>query len=534
MDQLSKIGPFAALSRLWNELSPAQRVVVTAFGAVSAVSVILIGMTLSKPRMAVLYSRLASEDAGAIAQKLSEQKIPYKISADGTTIEVPANKVDDMRLQLATAGLPQGGNVGLEIFDKSNFGMTEFTERLNYQRALQGELKRTISQLAPVTDARVHIAMPEQKLYESEQEPVTASVVLKLKRGMPLSDEQVGGIVHLVASAVEGLKPSNVTVVDTDGTVLSEAAAGGSGGQLLNANQSKLKRQYESDLSQNLQSMLTRIVGQDKAVVRVSADMSFDHKQTTSESYEPAAAPAGATGTTQSPAGVLLAQETKSETYSGSVLPPGGVPPMRGGASVTSRTSSSDNYTRTESTTQYQVTKKTEEVVSAPGQVERLSVAVLVDEKIEPGKVPAIEQAVIAAAGIDKARGDQVTVQRLAFDTAGEKKEAEAMAKESRSAMIGSIAKNAGAVALLLVFLFALRTIVKQIRVQAPSLMPARQEDYAIPEGFGAPPPTPVKQQPEPLPEQMVMASQDNLPLEVSQSRPEDLARLVRSWMSEQ
>jgi len=535
MDQLGKLGPFAALSRLWNDLSPGQRLVVAAFGAVSAVAVVLIGMAASRPRMSVLFSGLASEDAGVIVQKLTEQKIAYRLSADGGTIEVPANKVYDMRLQMATQGLPQGGNVGLELFDKSNFGMTEFTERLNYQRALQGELKRTISQLAPVVDARVHIAMPEEKLYESEQNPVTASVVLKLRRGMPLADEQVGGIVHLVASAVEGLKPSNVTVVDSDGNVLSEASAGsGAGGQLLSANQTKLKRQYENELAGNLQSMLTRIVGSDKAVVRVSADMSFDQKETKSETYEPAATATGATGTAaQNPAGVLLSQETKSETYSGSVMPPGGVPARPGNRPA----SSGDNYTRSESTAQYQVTRRIEETVTAPGQIKRLSVAVLVDEKVEPVKVPAIQQAVSTAAGIDSKRGDQITVQRLTFDAGNEKAQADEMAKASKGEMIGSIARNGGAVVLLLVFLFALRTIVKQIRLQTPASAPPTQMGQNTQATQAAPA---AAQQAYPAPEAAsaerfsTAPVAEPLPAEVVQSKPEDLAKLVRSWMSEQ
>ncbi len=360
MDQLSNFGPFAALSKLWNELSATQRVVVLAFAAVSLVTVIVIGMAASRPRMGVLFSGLEAADAGAIVQKLSEQKVPYQLSADGGTIEVPADKVYDLRLQMATQGLPQGGSVGFELFDKQSFGMTEFTERLNYQRAIQGELTRTICQLAPVVSARVHLAMPEDKLYSSEQDPATASVVLKLRRGMPLSDDQVGGIVHLVASAVEGLKPSNVNVIDSDGNVLSEAMAGsGDGDGLLTTNQSKQKRQYENELAQNIQSMLVPIVGPDNAVVRVSADMSFDRRETKSESYQPASSNSSGSQ------GVLLTEEKKTETYNGGVVPPNGVPGVKIKAA-----SPNDSYSQTESNSQYQVTKKIEDVVSAPGQVQ--------------------------------------------------------------------------------------------------------------------------------------------------------------------
>lgn len=541
MEQLARLGPFAALSRLWKELSPAQRLVVAAFASLSFTSVVLIGMALSKPRMAVLFSGLTSEDAGAIAQKLAEQKIPYRLSADGTTIEVPANKVYDVRLQLATQGLPQGGTVGFELFDKSNFGMTEFAERLNYQRALQGELQRTIKQLAPVVDARVHIVMPEEKLYEDEQNPVTASVVLKLRKGKPLADEQIGGIVHLVSSAVEGLKPSNVTVIDTEGNVLSEAVTlAGGGGQLLTAAQTKLKRQYETELAANLQGMLAHIVGPDKAVVRVSAELDFDQKETKSEIYEPAQAGTGTTaggnaGTSAQAAGVLLSQETRTETYSGSVVPPANLPNR-----ANARTASgADNYTRTETTAQYQVTKRIEQTVSAPGQIKRLSVAVLVDDKVEPAKLPAIEQAVAAAAGIDTARGDRVTVQRITFDTTQEKAQAEEMAKASRAEMIGSIAKNASAFIILVAFFIILRLIVRQIRLQVPSNLSSETSNIeTVTQTPRSPAATSAPYSPEDFSREQDVkgppTDSDGLPPEIVQSKPEDLAKLVRSWMSEQ
>ena len=450
MDSLTKSGPLAVLIKLWEQLTPAQRVVVTAFAALSVALVIFIASAATKPRMAVLFSGLASEDAGAIVQKLSEQKVPYVISADGSTVEVPENKVYDMRLQLATQGLPQGGSVGFEIFDKSSFGMTEFAEKLNYQRAIAGELQRTIGQLAPVMSARVHIAIPETQVYESDQEPATASVVLKLRRGMPLGDEQIGGIVHLVSSAVQGMKANNVTVIDSEGNVLSEGPTT-SGGGLMSSNQTKLKKQYESELGQSLQSMLAKTLGADKAVVRVSADLSFDQKQMKSESYEPAQASTG------EPRGVLVTEQKTTEAYNGSSVPSGVAGGRAGGGP-------SDKYDRSESTAQYGVTKRIEETVSAPGQVSRLSVAVLLDEKVEITKLEAIRQTVAAAAGIDEKRGDQVTVQRIAFDTkAAKAAEAEAAGMAKRD-MFTSIGKNVGGVVLLLVFLFFLKGMLKGIK----------------------------------------------------------------------
>ncbi|MEN6358100.1 MAG: flagellar basal-body MS-ring/collar protein FliF [Armatimonadota bacterium] len=539
MDQITKFGPLAALAKMWSELTVTQRVVVTAFGVLAIALMLFVGIAATKPRMSVLFSSLAQEDAGAIVQKLEEQKISYKLSGDGTTIEVPENKVYDLRLQLATQGLPQGGNVGFELFDKTNFGMTEFTEKVTYQRAVTGTLTRTLCHLAPVMDAKVLLSMPEQKIYSSEQEPAKASVVLKLRRGMPLSDEQVGGVVHLVSSAVEGLTPTNVTVLDTDGNVLSEGAgAGGSG--LMTASQTKMKRQYESELSQNLQSMLAKIVGADKAVVRVSADMSFDQTQTKSEEYDPATPAQGANGEAK---GVLLSEDKTSETYAGGVLPPGGVPVTNASGSA------KDSYRRTQSTAQYQVTKRIQETVNAPGKLQRLSVAVLVDDKVEPVKVEAIREAVIAASGIDAKRGDQVTVQRVGFDTASAKAVDAEMAKESRAELIQTIVKNAGAALLLIVFLVFLRMIIKQIKVQVPAAElpvdaaqepgldagstlvpnPAKLLDTAGNQAFAQTPP--LKQPADGF--STDQPQKNTLPPEITQSSPEDLARLVRNWMAE-
>lgn len=519
MDQLTKLGPFAALGRLWNQLNSSQRVVVAAFAAVAIVSMIVIGMFASKPRMAVLFSRLEPEDAGAIAQKLSEQSVPYELSADSSTIEVPAGQVDNLRLSMSAQGLPQGGTVGFELFDKTSFGMTEFTEKLNYQRAIQGELCRTIEHLAPVTKARVHISMPKDELYSSEQEPVKASVELKLRRGAPLNDGQVGGVVHLVSSAVEGLRPENVTIIDDQGNVLSEAGEYGAGGHLMSANQGKAKRQYETELARNLETMLTRILGPEKAVVRVSADMSFDQKQVTAETYEP-----GQPGKQQ---GVLQSEQKSSETYSGSTIP---------GAIKPKSVSPSDNYIRTESTSQYQVTKRIEETVSAPGQLKRLCVAVLVDDKVDAAKVATIRGAVTAAAGTDLARGDQVTVQAIAFDQESKKKDDAAAAQESKMGMIASVGKTVGAVVLLLGFLMFLKGAVKGIKVQLPPAQAPVQ--YAgVPQSVG----DMLKEQTSAYPvseakaeeEQVRIPVPEAVPKDIAQSSPEELARLVRTWMSE-
>ncbi|HEX8947584.1 MAG TPA: flagellar basal-body MS-ring/collar protein FliF, partial [Dissulfurispiraceae bacterium] len=172
----------------------------------------------------VLYSNLTQEDAGQVVNKLKEMKIPFNV--DGNAIYVPSSKVYELRLELAAQGIPQGGGVGFEIFDKTQIGVTEFVQRLNYTRALQGELARTIRQLSEVDQARVHIAIPEKTIFTDKEEKPTASVVLKLKAGRVLSQGQIGGIVHLVSSSVEGLLPRNVTIIDNMGNMLSRPSTG--------------------------------------------------------------------------------------------------------------------------------------------------------------------------------------------------------------------------------------------------------------------------------------------------------------------
>jgi flagellar M-ring protein FliF len=270
--------------------------------------------------------------------------------------------------------------------------------------------------------------------------------------------------------------------------------------------------------------------------------MSFDQMQTKSEEYKPVTTGQAANGDAK---GVLLSEDRSSEVYAGGVLPPGGVPAIGAGGSP------KDSYQRTQTTARYQVTKTIQETVTAPGKLQRLSVAVLVDDKVAATKIEAIREAVVTASGIDEKRGDQVTVQRVGFDTVSSKAVEAQMAKASKAELIGSIAKNAGAAVLLIVFLVFLRMIIKQIKVQVPvEAVPATVvgtfdgETHAA--AMGLPNPANLFDSQEfqayaqPVPgsglgEQFSTARvpKETLPQEVTQSSPEDLARLVRNWMSE-
>jgi flagellar M-ring protein FliF len=532
-------------------LTPAQKATVSAFAALSIVAVFIVSLLATRPSQATIFSNLGSEDAGAIVAKLEEKKVTYTLSADGTAIKVPEKDVYKLRMDMVNEGLPQGGNVGFELLDKNSFGMTEFNQKVNYQRALQGELARTIKQLSQVADARVLITVPEDKLFSEDKQEPTASVTLKLRPGVTLSDDQVATVVHLVSSSVEGLKPNNVTVADTNGNMLS---AGGEESGMATARmstaQTKLKRDYERMLQQDLQTMLDRIVGSGKSIVRVAAEMNFDHKEITSQVYEPL----------EQGRGVLVSEDQTEETYDGSGPKVGGspgVPNNLQGASIRRVAGNGDNYRRVERSSKYEVTKRVEQTVAAPGNVEKLSVAVMLDEKVESRQVPAIQRTVQAAAGIDDGRGDIVTVQRAKFDNTELKKQEQEMTTAARTATYTGIGKNVLAVLLLIGFMLFLRSLFKQMKVPAtvsktvvePELQPEVQPEFNEPEipstyvPFEATVdgpslddliPSELSDSFDTLEMPSAPSEADSVrPEQIAKERPEDVARLIRDWITE-
>jgi flagellar M-ring protein FliF len=260
-----------------------------AIGIVLLASVAAFGSLIywnSTPDYQILFSNLAQEDAGEMVAKLKEKKIPFQLSPSGTSISVPKEAVYDVRLALTAEGLPKGGGVGFEVFDRTSLGVTDFVQKLNYQRAMQGELARTIKQIKEVEQARVHIVTPKESLFVEEQKKPTASVFLKTRAGMTLSASQVEGIVHLVASAIEGLEPNHITVVDTSGRILSKRNDSSIIGQMT-TNQLEYQRNLEEGYKRKIQGMLEEVLGLNKAIARVSADLDFQQIDITEERFDP-------------------------------------------------------------------------------------------------------------------------------------------------------------------------------------------------------------------------------------------------------
>jgi flagellar M-ring protein FliF len=450
----------------WAAATTSQKMALAAFIMAGLMVVGIMVNVATRPSFAPLYSGLEQDDAAKIVEKLRDQKIPYRLSGGGGAVEVPSDSVYEARLQLAEEGLPRGGNVGFEIFDTNRVGLTQFGERINYQRALQGELARTISEIDSVASARVHLVLPEPALYSEEETKPSASVVLKLRGGRALGERQVRGIVHLVSSAVEGLSPDDVKILDTSGNLLSAPSGlGGDGGGIVLA-RLEMERQFERQIEQKVQSMLDEVAGQDKAVVRINASLDFDSREMEEAVFEPAA----------DGKGVLESQQELRETYRGKGVPPAsGIPGVA--SNVTPRppavpsTGESEGYERVETTSAYQITKKFQKSTVGPGQIKKIRMALFVDESVDATQVAAIEKAASAAAGIDTERGDQVVVESIPFAQPEEGEEKEETASRAKQFYF-TIGKDVAAALLLIIFMVFLRSMFKVKGAAAPAPAP--------------------------------------------------------------
>jgi flagellar M-ring protein FliF len=425
------------LRDLWSAQNRTNRTI--AFGLAGALVIglaIFAAMRLRGPDYGVLFANLGPDDASAVVTKLKDAKIPYQLTNGGTTILVPQESVYEERVLLAGDGTVKGGGSGYELFDKMNFGMTDFQEKIAKQRATEGELQRTIAGLTPVESARVHIASPEASLYSSVQEPTTASVAITTKPGMQLGPSEVRGITQLVANSVEGLKPDNVTIVNQDGNVLVPSAndsndpalAAQAGALKLTQEQLLAKQHYETNLQENIQTLLDVVIGPHRSAVRVATDMNFDANESESKTY--------------APQGTILSQQNEKEAYTGTQPKgaAGGVPGTTSNVATyqgAANNAGGGNYKKSKSTVNYDVTEQNAKHVDAPGKLTRESVAVLVNVPAITAAAPAsaaagapavapqyvlaaadiakIKNVVAAAAGIDPTRGDVISVEAIPF-----------------------------------------------------------------------------------------------------------------------
>ncbi|MEO9233172.1 MAG: flagellar basal-body MS-ring/collar protein FliF, partial [Polyangiaceae bacterium] len=292
---------------LFSALSKGARVLLFSTAAFAAIFVGYLVFHAANEQYATLFTQLDRDDASGVVAKLKEMKVPYKLSQDGATIEVPEAKVLDLRLELATTGLPRGGGVGFESFDKMRLGATEFEQRVLYRRALEGELSRTIGTISGVESTRVHLVMPEKSVFVSRTEPASASIVVKMKPGHTIDPQEVGGIIHLAASAVPGLTSEAVTLVTTDGQMLHRPRKIGENGSSDDDDgEGSSSHALETSLSDRAREMIEKIVGPGHVDVQVSADLDTARVEHVEDHYNPASS-------------VIRSEEATTERSSGGV-----------------------------------------------------------------------------------------------------------------------------------------------------------------------------------------------------------------------
>ena len=415
------------LKNLFKSLSVGKRIALLILATGSIAGFVFLMNWAGEPEFYPLYSNLDASDAGVILNRLKEQKIPYRLSANGSTILIPQERIYETRMELASAGLPQGGSIGFELFDDTKLGMTEFAQNVNYQRALQGELVRTINGFAEVESCRVHIVMPEKSLFIDEEQPASASVVLKLRHGQWLTQQQVQGIVHLVSSSVSRMSPENVTVVDSSGRLLT-GHNDSSGVATLSSDQLDYQAKVERKLENQVLTMLEKALGANRAIVRVSCALDFKRHEMTEERYLPENQ-------------VVRSEQMFNETTREPDTIPQGIPGIQSNLPESSpaqnKSTGGENATfaKQDRTVNYEIGKLTSRTMEPVGSMERISVAVLVDgtyqsNSKENGKtewtyVPRsaeeltkIENLVKSAVNFVADRGDKVEVVNIPFETA--------------------------------------------------------------------------------------------------------------------
>ena len=516
-----------ALSRggiFWSTLKPWQRFSIAGASSLVLLALILAVYWAGRPAYEPLFSALEVEDQSAIVAWLRENNVDYKLDPAANAILVQRHLVYETRLSLAQGGLPKGGSVGYEIFDSAKTGLSEFQQKVTYIRALEGELERTIRQIDAVDSARVNIVIPEQRLFLEQQQPSTASVLVRLRTGMQIGADHVKAIVHLVSHGVQGLLPENITVVDTSGKVLSDLLdqeffiySGAGDGRTVSSVQRELERQQERELENKVRIMLERVFGPGKVVVRIKVDLDFDRRTSAVKEYIP-----GETGR-----GVIRSQQQMEETYTGTGGAIGGAPGTTTnipGYALAQQQAGETEYAKTETTNNYEITTRETQQVVTPGAIRRLSASVLVDGELEPQRISDLRALVAPALGFNEARGDELVINAMTFSTTFADTLAEQLKAEQRMMLILALIAAAfilAAAAFAGVFWMRRRKARQAAMPPAgePKRVPSIQELLASPELLEA---------------QGELAVLEEQLRAYARSKPEEIANLVQDWLSDE
>jgi len=437
---------------VFKKLNAKQRLIVLTVSLFSVGVIIYLMAWTGERQWTVLVSNLQPADTESIMEYLDGEGIPYRTETENTAILVPQGSEFKLRIQIQSKGFITGGVVGYELFDKPNLGMTEFIQQVNYKRALEGTLSRTIMSMDMIDMARVSIVVPKPSLFVEDEVPATASVLLQLKAGQELNSEQINSIAKLVSSSVEGLKPAHVSITDTYGSELSKVI---NKDPLLamRSDQLKTQRQHEIELKNRLDALLAEILGPNNAIVELSVDMDFSQTNTTTKLYGP---------------DVPLVRSEQREEAAGAVKDTVG----QGSSSETTITN-------------YEVNESVSNTVKEFGDIERISVSVMVNgryvendagERVYQDRslqeLDAIRESVISAVGIDESRGDNVSVVPFQFDKSIFEEQQKRLGEQRRNELILRIVKWILVVGAAFVFLFVLKSVFRSLDLLLPKPKP--------------------------------------------------------------
>ena len=551
--------PFEQIKTFFTRYSLQQKLALAGSAALVLILLWVLVYFVNRVEYQTLYADLDPQEAQGIIQKLQELKVPYELEPDGRTVKVTADKIAEVRIQLASQGLPESGRIGFEIFDRTNFGLTNFQEQVNYQRALEGELARSIMTIAEVEAARVHLVLAKESLFQSSDEQAKASVILKLKNGRSLPGAAAQGIVNMVASAVKGLRPEKVVLLDYRGKILSRNEGPESG---LSAQQLDARQRVEAELAGKIVQILEPAVGQGKIRPQVSIVMNFEQVEETVEQYDPQHSVVRSEQKQEE-------RQPKAERFGGIPGPrstptnnPAGAPAAQADQSAGSTNS---DFVKQNETVNYEVSKAVRHVVNPVGKIERVSVAVVIDnhtkvttgsdgeeqtsqEPRTPEEMKKYRDLVAAAIGFNPDRGDQLTVENISFQGETELIEKPGFIEKQGPTIMMFLRYLIIPVVFIILYLLFLRPVQKSVFANWATTAPAARNSPLVPANLqtpmtvkqfeaqlsGASPHGNVDGDSMPLPTPNKIDMIRKRVIEHAQSDPEAVARLVRTWLADE
>ncbi|MDR1917181.1 MAG: flagellar M-ring protein FliF [Synergistaceae bacterium] len=510
-----RLGSFWSSLQRWQQISLIASAVLVLGGVMSVA--LIAGRTAYDP----IFSGLEARDQEAVIEYLREQKIPYRTDSQANAILVPSSHVYEARIALAAKGIPSGGIVGFERFDQTKMGRTSFQEKIDYYRALEGELARTIREMSSVSSVRVSIVVPESKLFLEQQRPSTAAVLLKLRSGAEFGQDQARAVVHLVASSVEGLMPENVTLVDADGQIpfediLDDTLTIQNGNKIV-LKQRQFEKDYETELEKKIRDTMEKVYGPGKVKAAVRVELDFDKRQASKRTVY--TLPDKIHGPVQS-------TQTTEESYSGPAGITGGIPGtttnIPGYVVNTGQGPGEAQYDRSDNVTNYDNSTHESSEIETQGKIKRMTATVLIDGTLEQDELDRWRGAVATAIGADENRGDSLSIMSMPFDTSVADAYAARLAAERRQKFIigiGSFIIMLMAVTTMLVLWLRKRrrmAMLQRARAAEADQTPSLRELLENPD---------------------LMTSQGELSILEEQLRnyainnPEELANLIKNWV---